>query len=241
MSAWLSPLLLAVALAGPQDALKEAADRYARGDAAGAAQAYETAIAAGADSADVFFNLGTCALRAGDLGRAVWALQEARRRDPWDEDVRFNLELAVKENPDTLVGAAEPPWLSAASVVPRAALQWLTLLVFLLLCGLLTARGVMGRSSALERASVRVGLVLLLLGSLLLFVESTAGAPLAVVLPKEASVRSAERVDAPEAFRVHAGLTVRPVGKPKNGMVRIRLANGLDGWVEQDAVRRVAD
>ena len=82
---------------------------------------------------------------------------------------------------------------------------------------------------------------MLLLGGLLLFVEATAGAPVAVVMPKEAVVRSAERPDAPEAFRVHAGLSVRPVGKVKNGMVRVRLANGLDGWLEQDAVRRVAD
>ena len=232
---------LGLALAGPQDALKEAADRYAHGDAAGASQAYETAVAAGADSADVFFNLGTCALRAGDLGRAVWALQEARRRDPWDEDIQFNLALAVKENPDALVGASEPPWMSAALVMPRAGVQWLCYVVFLLWCGMLTVRGFKGRSRGLERGVVRVGLLLLLLGGLLLFVEATAGAPVAVVMPKEAVVRSAERQDAPEAFRVHAGLSVRPVGKVKNGMVRVRLANGLDGWLEQDAVRRVAD
>lgn len=236
----MTPLLLALFLAAsPQDALQEAAERYARGDAAGAAQAYQTAVDEGVDSADVWFNLGTSALKAKDVGRAVWALWEARIRAPWDEDVRFNLEMARKENQDTLVGLDDPFWLSLAHHVPRAALQWLALFAWLFLCSLFFAQGVLGPRPwvlRLTRAS-GVATVLIFLGTAA--VELSAGAPVAVVQGREAVVRSTARVDGPEAFRVHAGLVVRPLGAPTAGIVRVRLGNGLEGYVEESAVRLV--
>ncbi|MEW5853410.1 MAG: hypothetical protein AB2A00_31835 [Myxococcota bacterium] len=233
-------LCITLVLAGSaEDALKEASERYARGDAAGAADAYESAVAQGADGVDVYFNLGTAALRAGDVGRAVWALMEARARDPWDDDVRFNLELARKENPDTLVGSEEPAWMSALLLIPRAPLGWAAFALFVAFCALLTLRGLLGPSRAVERAARWTGALTFLLGALVLVVESTVGAPAAVVVSKEAVVRSTERVDGPEAFRVHAGLPVRPMAPARGGLVRIRLANGLEGYAPEEAIRVV--
>jgi len=236
----MNTLLIAMLLvAAPQDALKEASERYARNDAAGAADAYETAIKEGADNADAWFNLGTAALRSGDVGRAVWALMEARARAPWDEDVLYNLELARRENQDTVGGAEEPAWLSLMRFIPRAPLQWLTWALLLTLCVMMAARGVLGTSRRLERVSFRVGLLTVLLGLLTVAVETTAGAPTAVVSAREAVVRSTERSDGPEAFRVHSGLVVRLAGSPRGGLVRVRLANGLEGFLEENALRRV--
>lgn len=222
-----------------QDALKEAGERYARGDALGAADAYETAIKDGADNADAYFNLGTAALRGGDVGRAVWALMEARARAPWDEDILYNLELARRENQDTVGGEEESAWLSAMRFIPRAPLQWITYALFLVFCAMLLARGVVGAKRPLERATVRVGLFAVVLVLLTISVESTAGAPTGIVRAREAVVRSTERSDGPEAFRVHAGLVVRLVGTPRGGLVRIRLANGLEGFLDEESVRRV--
>lgn len=226
-------------LASPQDALKEAGERYARGDAAGAADAYETAVKQGADNAEVYFNLGTAALRAGDVGRAVWALMEARARSPWDEDVHFNLALARKENQDTLVGNEDPAWLEAMLLVPRVPLGWFSLGLFVLCCVLLTIRGVVGPRERLRRWTGRLVWVTVLMGLLTVVVEATAGAPTAVVVAKEAVARNTGRKDAPEAFRVHAGLPVRPMDAPRDGLVRIRLSNGLEGFVEETAIRYV--
>jgi hypothetical protein len=222
-----------------QDALREAAERYARGDAAGAADAYEVAVIDGADNADVFFNLGTSALRAGDIGRAVWALSEARVRAPWDEDVLFNLDLAKRQNPDTVVGHQEPAWHWALALVPRAILQWVAAAAFLLTCLLLGLRGALGSLAWVEQWALRAGAATLALGSLVVVAEWTAGAPTAVVTERETVVRSTERADGPEAFRVHAGLPVRPMAEPRSGLVRIRLANGLEGYAEEAALRWV--
>ncbi|MBI5495852.1 MAG: hypothetical protein HY904_12580 [Deltaproteobacteria bacterium] len=238
-SVTLAVALAVVTPASAQDALREAAERWGRGDAAGASEAYETAALQGADGPDVYFNLGTAALRAGDVGRATWALLTARRLAPWDDDIAFNLELARRENADSVAGGAEPAWLPWALRLPRAPLQWLAYGLFLAFCALLFVRGLRGPVEGLAAWVVRTGLGALFAAVTAGAVEVTAGAPQAVVVVREATVRSADRADGPEAFRVHAGLTVRPMAKPRAGMMRIRLANGLDGWVEQAAVRVV--
>lgn len=231
--------LCAVLLAGAPEALKEASDRFSHGDAAGAAQAYETALSQGAVNEDVYFNLGTTALRAGDLGRAVWALSMARRLTPTHPDVLFNLDLAQKANPDTLVGLQEPALVAALLWVPRAPVQGVAYVLWLSFCVFLFLRGVTGPRRILERALVRLGLVAVLVGAFALTVELTAGAPLGVIMPKEVTVRSTPESNGPEAFKIHAGLGVRPMEVSASGMLRIRLANGLEGYVEDAAVRRV--
>jgi hypothetical protein len=241
MTAMVLHLLVCAGLAAatPEDALREASARFERGDAAGAADAYETALQQGSRSADVYYNLGTAALRAGDTGRAVWALLEARARAPLDGDVLFNLDLARKANPDTVVGTVEGAWDAALHRVPRGPLQALAMASWWLLCALLVWRGVRGPGARLNAWLVRVGAWVVLVVAVLGLVEATAGAPTAVIMGKEVVVRATESVAGPEAFRVHAGLAVQPVEDVAGGMTRIRLANGLEGFVETQLLRRV--
>lgn len=231
---------LVLAAANPQVALDEAAERFQHGDPAGAADAYEAALGQGAQSADVYYNLGTAALRAGDVGRAVWALHEARLRAPWDGDVRFNLKLALEANTDTVVGTDEPAWEAALSAVPRVPLQYLAVGLLWVFTVLLVAWGIR-RVRVLALWTMRAGGAALLAALVLMAVELTVGAPKAVVVQPEALVRSTDRADGPEAFRVHAGLVVNPQPgtETPDGMVRIRLENGLEGYVAQPALRAV--
>jgi hypothetical protein len=225
--------------ASAQDALAEAAQRFNNGDAAGAAEAYQNAVKQGAASADVYFNVGTAALRAGDVGRAVWGLLEARARRPQDADVLFNLELARKANTDTVVGTQESAGDALLQRVPRAPLQYAALVVWWLFCGALVWRGVRGGGPRVAWALRTGGGLFVVLAVLVALVENTQGRPLAVVLPKEVVVRSTEGAGAPEAFRVHAGLTVEPLVELPAGLTRIRLANGLEGFVPSGALQWV--
>jgi hypothetical protein len=238
MTSWLALLCLALA-GGVPETLQEAGERLARGDAVGAAQAYHAAIRGGVDSADAYYNLGTAALRGGDTGLAVWALMEARARAPWDSDVRFNLALARKANTDTVVGSDDPWWLEVLLAVPRAPVGWLAWLAFLVACGMLVARGVAGPSGPLGRAVAGSLVAAAALVGLCVVVELTAGAPTGVVVVPEAVARGTERRLGPEAFRVHAGLVVRLAAEPRGEVVKIRLSNGLEGYVEATSVRQV--
>ena len=89
-------------------ALQAGNDAYGRGDYGAAVAAYEQALAAGADSADVLHNLGTALYRAGQMGRAALAGERALRRDPSHELARHNLELVRAQGRDAALVGEEP-------------------------------------------------------------------------------------------------------------------------------------
>jgi hypothetical protein len=57
----------------------------------------------------------------------------------------------------------------------------------------------------------------------------------AIVLPKLINVREGPERSARAAFKLHAGLRVQ-VKTDSPGWVRIRLPNGLEGWVERSSL-----
>jgi SH3-like domain-containing protein len=59
-----------------------------------------------------------------------------------------------------------------------------------------------------------------------------------VVLPDKVAVKEGADPNYRTSFEVHAGLKVRLYDQ-EHDWVRIRLANGLEGWVREEAVGRL--
>jgi uncharacterized protein YgiM (DUF1202 family) len=59
-----------------------------------------------------------------------------------------------------------------------------------------------------------------------------------VVLPDAASVKEGADTNYRTVFAVHAGLRVR-IQERDQGWVRVRLANGLEGWLPETEVGRI--
>lgn len=100
---------------------------YLAGDYGTAIARYQAALDAGADGADVWFNLGNAWYRAGEHGRAALAFERVLRRDPGDAGARANLELvrsqgevahlAARESFFDRVGGRVDPDAAAAALV----------------------------------------------------------------------------------------------------------------------------
>ena len=58
---------------------------------------------------------------------------------------------------------------------------------------------------------------------------------LGVILPDEVAVHEGTAASTKKLFHLHAGLKVRLIGED-SGWARIRLANGLEGWLERDLI-----
>ena len=95
---WLAVIVLLLVFAAPR--LGRAADaqgfyrgnqRYAAGDFAGAARAYEEAVHEGRFSANLFSNLGDAYYRVGDKGRAILNYRRSLLLDPSQAEAAANL------------------------------------------------------------------------------------------------------------------------------------------------------
>src|SRR5690606_21702366 len=79
-----------------------AADAYRQGHFAEAVQIYLTAIQEGEESASLFYNLGTSLYKNGETGAALAAHLQARRLDPADPDIRYNVRFLQEKGRDKL-------------------------------------------------------------------------------------------------------------------------------------------
>lgn len=221
--------------------LWDAANRhYQAGEYAQAAQSYEQLVQAGVATADVYFNLGTAELKAGRRGAAVLAFERAARLDPSDADVAFNLAEARRGIVDKVVGAREEEPLveRIGSRVNANAVGAAFLAAWVLGLAMLALRPFVRRGrGALLGGGVAAVAAALVLGALLSAAAWTeTRARYAVVVAPVAGVREGPAADFKAAFEVHEGLKVRVVGEERR-FLRVRLPNGLEGWVDPNEVQ----
>ncbi len=239
----MSWLLLAATLAQytpaeAQAVFAEANAAYYERDAGVAEQKYEKLLAQGQGGPDVLFNLGTACLAQGKLGKAVAALERARRLST-DDDIEAQLALARQAQLDRVLGdTGEAPFVQRLAATLDGDLVALAVLA---LSWLLFVAWLWWRRSE-GTAPIRV---LVLAGVAALTVLATAGLAAevyvsqtvreAVVMAQTAQAKEFPGDQARTAFEVHAGLTLR-VMETQGSYTRIRLPNALEGWVESSAL-----
>lgn len=240
------------------DAFKVANDAYLRGDHAAAISAYEHLQQEQIVSPDLAFNLGDAYFRAGRLGPAIWAWERTLALDPDHEDARYNLEqarrLASRRVQDKLEGAErEPGWIRLVTLLSPSTETWAFVGAYL---GFFACLGLWLRARRQARLaeeagathasptatfgvlSGTLGLAALGAGVVLLGRVQLEHTPYAVVLPDAASVKEGADTNYRTVFDVHAGLRVR-IEERDQGWVRVRLVNGLEGWLPEATVGRI--
>lgn len=64
---------------------------------AAAIDSYESILASGEESATLYYNLGYAYYKSGSLGKAILNFERAKRLDPNNADINFNLEQAYSQ------------------------------------------------------------------------------------------------------------------------------------------------
>jgi tetratricopeptide (TPR) repeat protein len=219
----------------------EANAAYLAGDLARAGASYEALLEEGVASAELETNLGATYLREGKRGLAALHLERALFLDPGDEDARADLAEARRAAVDRLEGETEareavvrvlsplPGRPAAIALVILWTAAWGLFAAHLLRAG----RPLLPLSMAAFALSVLAALV-------------TAGAAAwhsvalrrAVVVAAATPAREGPSERTATHFEVHEGTAVR-IEDEEAGFRRIKLANGLVGWVPAASVELV--
>jgi hypothetical protein len=239
----LSLLLAAPEASSPDTLFADANAAFLGGDPSRAAAAYEALIAEGVASPELETNLGVAYLRLGKRGLAALHFERALFLDSGDDDARADLAELRRGNVDRLEGEAEdgpgetlsralvplPGGASAAALVTLWTLAWVALALRLgrprrglgvaagALFGLAAVAAVVTFAAAKGRA--------------LAFQR-------AVIVAAAVPAREGPADRSTSHFEVHEGTTVR-VEDEEPAWRRVRLANGLTGWVPRGTVELV--
>ena len=200
---------------------------------------YEKITDSGSESGNIYYNIGNCYFKKGEIGKSVLNYERAKRFMPRDSDLRANYEYAISKLPPGTAQVPQPlPMKIALRFYEQFTVDELTILlsvsyVFMLVifASLLFVKT--------RRAYLAAGLVVILLFSALTFVTVKERVSVsdkeAVVLVAKADCKFEPLEQGTTHFEISEGLKV-VVLDSKSGWSKIKRADGKIGWVDSSGL-----
>jgi len=212
---------------------------YNKGQYKEALAAYKKVFDSGYESAALYFNMGNASYKTDDLPSALLYYGKAHKLSPGDEDINFNIRFVNQKTTDKIDEAPEffvaKWWRGFILALSANVLGWLSILLVLLASGILILYFFTG-SVAIKKTSFYGALILFALGAFAIFIAGMQvryfnGHREAIIFNPSVTVKSGPVEKAGALFVIHDGTKV-DVLDDSNGWLKIKLANGSEGWIK---------
>ena len=220
-----------------QGVFKQAADCYDRKEYDQALHLYEKILNTGSHSAALYFNIANCHYRMQRWGKAIVYYLKAKKMDPADPEIDFNLDLSKKKLPHP-VEVEKHSFLSGVmrniytSLSSDAWGVWV--LVFSFCVTICLAVYLYAVSIRSRRYSFYATIVFLSVGvfSFLFGVLSYEAAqePLAVITVPNDYAKTEPNEQSSKSFVVYEGMQIL-ITSNQNNWVKVSTSDGKIGWL----------
>ncbi|MEM1136529.1 MAG: SH3 domain-containing protein [Bacteroidota bacterium] len=227
--------------------IKEAEAFYADGKYEMAIAKYEDILATSNKEAfEIYFNLGNAYFKSNNLPATILNYEKARKLNPQDEDLLFNLEIANQQVVDKFEAVPElgiSKWYRSFIFSLRSN-TWAYLSIVFFSLMLFTGSIFLYKSDVSIKRYSLIGsfIFLLFAGCSLSFsvqqkniVESQIEA---VVFAPNVTATSAPSERSTSLFVLHEGTKVKVI-EEKDAWVRIKISDGNIGWLEAEHVKMI--
>lgn len=240
---WLSFSTLCIAQ--PENDFDKANIAYRNGDYNGAAKLYESILSNGKHSADLYFNLGNSYYKLEKLGPSVYYYEKGLQLDPNNKDIQNNLLYAKQATVDEIIPLTQNKLskISENIVQGLSSNTWAILAVLAsILATSLFLMYYFTRKPSLKRAWF-IGSMFFVLGIFFTVFMSYLGMKLddtnfAIVWEKEIEVRDGPTSKSSHIYYLHEGTKVS-ITYEEDNWVRIELADGNEGWVQKQELKKL--
>ncbi len=227
--------------------LEEAKQLYDEGKYLASAEKYEAVLDQSEKiSFEVYYNLGNAYFKANKLPEAILNYERAKKINPNNEDLLFNLEIANQQVVDEFEKVPElgiNKWYKSF-VFSLSSNVWAYLSVFTFIALLvalaffLTAKNINTKKAALSTTIV----CLLISGLALLFASTQKSMTLknkeAIIFAPNVTATSAPAEQSTSLFVLHEGTKVQVIEEQPN-WVRIKISDGNIGWLPASDVELI--
>ncbi|MDP9077462.1 MAG: tetratricopeptide repeat protein [Bacteroidota bacterium] len=219
---------------------------YNKGQYKEALATYQKALNSGYESAALYFNIGNAYYKTGEIPSALLYYGKAHRLSPGDEDINFNIKFLNQKTTDKIDEAPEffvtKWWHGVILGISANGLGWLSIAFVLLASGILILYFFTG-SIAIKKTSFYGAITLFALGAFTIFIAGMqesyfSGHKEAIVFSPSVIVKSGPGEKAGSLFVIHEGTKVN-VLDDNNGWLKIKLANGSEGWIKMSDAKEI--
>jgi len=207
---------------------------------------YQKILDEGYASADLYFNLGNAYFKAEDYPSAILYFEKAKKLDPRDEDIDFNLQVANSRIVDKIEPVPElflkTWWRSFINIF--SANTWAVIAVTgLILFFILLAFYLLSRLIRIRKVAFFTGLGILaitLLSFAIAYVkyQDVKSENTAIVFTPTITVKSSPNQNSVDLFVIHEGAKVQLLDEV-GSWYEIRIASGSVGWLPAESVKKI--
>jgi len=229
---------------GSSAAFRHACDLYEKGDFDSALREFQAVKASGIENAALYYNIGNCYYRQGQLGRAVAGYRRALMLAPRDADAKTNLALirAAVGNTDSTLAAVP----AAVTSLPlrffsARQYQWVFYLAYYVAAACFLA--VLFLRGRLRRIGIYGLVAALVVGGIALAlseygISKYRAATDGVVVRDRAPLKSGPGDAFQEIATLPDGLELKV--RAKSGIwVEVQLSSGDVGWLRDDTLQSI--
>ncbi len=225
----------------PSGTFFEANQAYNKGDYDRAISLYEKLLGSGESNGLLYYNLGNCFFRKGELGKAILNYRKSELYNPRNEDLKANLSYVRQSIKDKVEAGG-------GGVRKRIFFWYYDLnlkeifIFFLIFNWIFWVSAILKlfKSFTLLKAIFFISLFLMLMSgiSAATKIYEMENFKDGVVLAEEVSVRSGDSITDTVIFNLHEGTEIEILDS-SDGWLKIRLPHGskdMRGWVERKFV-----
>ncbi len=211
-----------------------------------AIEQYNKVIDNGYQSAKLFYNLGNAYFKLNDMASAILNYERAKKLDPNNKDIIFNLKIANSRIPDKIEAVPTvfyKKWWNTFynmfSVNTWAKIAIGTLIITLILIAVYF----ISHSRITKKFSFWFGILFLLVTIFAFIISSqkyyyTKAENEAIVFTPAITVKSSPSKNSVDLFVIHEGTKVEITDEVKD-WYEIKIANGSIGWLPAEAVKTI--
>ncbi|MCX6281428.1 MAG: tetratricopeptide repeat protein [Bacteroidetes bacterium] len=219
---------------------------YSSGKFQEAVTTYASLVSQGFESPDLFYNLGNSYFKLNDIPHAILWYERAKRLDPGNEDVIFNLNVANSRITDKIDPMPEffvKRWVRTLTDIYSMDSWAVAGIVFLLSALLFFTLYVASRVLLIRKLGFWAGFSALVLSAVfLLFAWSSFHSLMsdqsAIITTPTVTVKSSPDEKSTDIFVIHEGCKIQLVDHIGN-WYEVRIVNGSVGWVEQSVFEKI--
>ncbi len=224
---------------------KMAADSfYIKEDYASAINIYETILSTKGESADIYYNLGNCYYKSGNIAKSILNYERAYLLAPGDNAIRFNLEMARNKTVDKIntvddffliswINSIRNMFSTDSWAGGAVALFLLTLIFFLVY--------IFSKLLLWKKIGFIGALVLLLcsiLANIFAFQQKNKllNRQYAIIMTPSVTAKSTPDEGGTDLFILHEGHKVQLKDQTMKEWYEIQLEDGNIGWIPKEAI-----
>jgi tetratricopeptide (TPR) repeat protein len=226
--------------------MQQAGEYYRSGEFDKAINIYEQLRNDGYEGTSLYFNLANSYYRIGKLGRAILNYERALKISPSDEDVKHNLAFANLSTVDRIQPLPTfflfDWWESLLASLSVNGWTYISFFFYIILLILIViyffAKTIFQQKLILFSGLGVLAIFLITVSLLIVKINREQTFICGVITEQSITVKTSPDPKSTDAFVIHEGLKVNLEDK-LDEWIKIRLADGKVGWVENDSVERI--